>query len=99
MYSPIPLTDPHIVALSELFTDEQKLRKLTIQGLGVKDNTVAAKLHDYKGIVTASYNVLEHWRMGFQGGDIEAYQTLCEAMDRVGLSGMKVEFQKECSNF
>ncbi len=93
VYPSIPLTDPHIVTLSELLYDEQKLRKLAIIGLGVRDRVISKELHDSKGIVSASYNVLEQWRMGFQGSDIEAYQTLCAAMDKVGLSGLREEFQ------
>ncbi len=93
VYPSIPLKDPHIVTLSELLYDEQKLRKLAIVGLGVRDHVVSRELHDSKGIESASYNVLEQWRMGFQGSDLEAYQTLCAAMDRVGLSGLREEFQ------
>ena len=93
----IPLKDSHIVTLSELLYDESMLRKLTTNGLGVRSHVVSRELHDSKGIATASYNVLEQWRMGFQGGDIDAYQTLCAAMDKVGLSGLRAEFQNECN--
>ncbi len=63
------------------------VRKLGIMGLGVDANFILQQFTNHKNdIQTVSFNVLMRWRQQFTGDKQAAFTTLCEALEKVGMS-------------
>ena len=69
-----------LVSLSRFLTDESKIRRLGINGLGMKEHHIAAKIYNNRGdIVTAAYKVLNQWKHS-QEDMKDAYVKLGQAL-------------------
>ena len=80
------LTASMVLALSESLSNIDDLRKLAIDGLGMKPHVLWKHISDSRDRYTeAAYNLLEAWLQQQDNRHI-AYTRLCQAIRNIGLN-------------
>ena len=83
------LTDAHLTLLSKQLKAEE-IHRLGIGGLGLPESYVDEKVSKHVFSPEAINSIILHkWWGDFKGDDTEAYNTLCTALNRSKLKGMK----------
>ena len=76
--------------LAQCLTSEEKLRKLAMDGFGMKRYVVERHVENYKRINDAAYHLLSEW-LNSKATRVVAYRDLCNALKVAGLEALLEE--------